>query len=114
MRTGRPRIPEHLKPVERTVRLSPAAFDAAYRVAVVQGISPNALLQRVLERTFTNQKTLEPYELCYGALQAIPSTLTGLVGAVPKRHVGSSAVLTTETSSEREGFRAGTDDASGW
>ena len=75
---GRPKTPPHLKPVERTVRLSPRAFDAVYRVAIVQGISPNALMQRTLERIFTHQKTLEVYDSCYGALQG-SSTLTSMV-----------------------------------
>ena len=79
---GRHKTPEDLRPVERTVRLTPDAFDVAYKVAIVQGLSVNALIQRTLHRIFTHQNIRQRYESCYGALQS-PSTLTQMVSGSP-------------------------------
>ena len=77
-RPGRPRLPPEQHAVERTVRLSPAAFDVVCRLAQHEGLSANALMKRVLERVFTHQKILRRAEACYGRVQA--STLSGVVG----------------------------------
>ena len=89
---GRHKTPEDLRPVERTVRLTPDAFDVAYKVAIVQGLSVNALIQRTLHRIFTHQNIRQRYESCYGALQS-PSTLTQMVsgGGASDAHQVSEA-----------------------
>lgn len=62
---ARPRLPDELRPVERTVRLSPAAYDLACQVAAAYDLSPNAMMKRVLEFVFTHQKTHTIAASCY-------------------------------------------------
>lgn len=103
MARGRPRKPDHLRPVKFTVRIVPAAYDVADKAATLEGISLNALVQRTLERIFTHPTIRERTELCYGALQAIPSTLTGLMGGSSTHgRYGSSAAPTTGSSPETD------------
>jgi len=55
---GRPRLPEHLKPVPVTIWVSPDVYDCAYRIARRYDLSINQLTRRVLERVFRTTKPL--------------------------------------------------------
>lgn len=87
---ARPRTPIEQRPVQRTVRLSPYAFDTAYRYAQKRGISINALMQRTLEYVFTHQKTIERSGSCYVPSQT-SSTLSGLLGESPSIRASSDS-----------------------
>ena len=76
---GRRRTPEHLRPVQRTVRLSPDAFDTVYRYAQVRGLTANAVMQRTLEYVFTHHKTVELSTPCYSPSRR-SSTLSRMLG----------------------------------
>lgn len=82
---GRIRTPEDQRPVHLTVRLSPRAFDVAYRYASRRHLTVNAVLKRTLEHVFTHpriadQKSPTRAESCYGG-SAASSTLASLLGA---------------------------------
>jgi hypothetical protein len=87
---ARPKLPAHLKPsIERTIRMTPGTFDLVFKIATVQGVSMNQLLQRTVERVFTHQTIRERYESCYGALQR-SSTLTSVVSESSTRRTADA------------------------
>lgn len=81
MARGRKRTPEHLKPVQRTVRLSPSAFDAAYAYATRRHLSVNAVMQRTLEFIFTHHPLIADSSSGYAEPQS--STLSQVLSESP-------------------------------
>ena len=77
--TGRPPIPVEKRRVQRTVRVSPVAFDVAYRYAQARGLTTNVVLQRTLEYIFTHPEIIEMTTPCYSPSRR-SSTLSRMLG----------------------------------
>ena len=76
-RPGRPTLPLAAHRVKASVSVDPEVYDAIYWVAQQRGESVFAVMSRVLDRVFGNEKMMARWKACYPPPGS--STLSDLV-----------------------------------
>ena len=79
---GRPKLPEHERPVPHQVRLRPYISDTVYHLAQARGVSQYQFLGDLIERVITLHQIRHPDLTCYRSGQP-SSTLSYALSEPP-------------------------------